>query len=100
MNKACTITQYVYIMHYSLLRKKVRRSLEHEFLLLEWMGNLRKVTRYFPDDLKDHIITSAGPIIVFRTDNLVLDFKHLFIREIQPPFLSRENFANAFSLIN
>ncbi|MGH9986848.1 MAG: hypothetical protein ACRD8W_23125 [Nitrososphaeraceae archaeon] len=34
------------------------------------------------DKFKDHILASAGPLIIFRTDNLVLDFKHLSIREI------------------
>lgn len=34
---------------------------------------------------KDYIVTNSGPIATFRADNMVLDFKDLTIREIQPP---------------
>ena len=34
---------------------------------------------------KDYIVTNPGPIATFRTDNMILDFKDLSIREIQPP---------------
>jgi hypothetical protein len=34
---------------------------------------------------KDYIVTNSGPIATFRADNMVLDFKDLSIREIQPP---------------
>ncbi|MDP9289362.1 MAG: hypothetical protein M3P08_14365 [Thermoproteota archaeon] len=34
---------------------------------------------------KDYIVTNAGPIATFRSDNLIWDFKDLSIREIQPP---------------
>ena len=34
---------------------------------------------------RDHILTDARPNVIFRTDNLVLDFKNLSVREIQPP---------------
>ncbi len=34
---------------------------------------------------KDHIILSPGPIVTFRADNVVLNFKDLSIREISPP---------------
>ena len=37
------------------------------------------------DKARDHILTDARPNIIFRTDNLVLDFKNLSVREIQPP---------------
>jgi hypothetical protein len=33
---------------------------------------------------KDYIITNGGPIVTFRSDNLVWDFKNLSIREIIP----------------
>jgi hypothetical protein len=33
---------------------------------------------------KDYIVTNPGPIATFRADNMVLDFRDLSIREIQP----------------
>lgn len=33
---------------------------------------------------RDHIIAEAGPFVIFRTDNLILDFKNLSVREIDP----------------
>jgi hypothetical protein len=33
---------------------------------------------------KDYIVTNPGPIATFRTDNMVLDFRDLSIREIRP----------------
>ena len=35
--------------------------------------------------LKDFIITSGGPLVTFRSDNLVWDFKNLSVREIVVP---------------
>ena len=34
---------------------------------------------------KDYIITNGGPIVTFRSDNIIWDFKDLSVREIQPP---------------
>lgn len=34
---------------------------------------------------KNYIITNAGPIVTFRSDNIVWDFKNLSVREIQAP---------------
>jgi hypothetical protein len=34
---------------------------------------------------RDHIIVEAGPFVIFRTDNLILDFRNLSVREIDPP---------------
>ena len=34
---------------------------------------------------RDHVIIDGGPNVIFRTDNMVLDFKNLSVREIQPP---------------
>ena len=36
------------------------------------------------DKAKDYIVINSGPIATFRSDNIVLDFKDLSIREIQP----------------
>ena len=33
---------------------------------------------------KDYIVTNSGPIATFRADNMILDFRDLSIREIQP----------------
>ena len=33
---------------------------------------------------KDYVVTNAGPIATFRSDNLTWDFKNLSIREIDP----------------
>jgi hypothetical protein len=33
---------------------------------------------------KDYIVTNSGHIATFRADNMVLDFKDLSIREIEP----------------
>lgn len=43
-------------------------------------------TEFFSADCnrdKDYIITKSGPIVTFRSDNLIWDFKKLSIREIQ-----------------
>jgi hypothetical protein len=34
---------------------------------------------------KDHMVLNSGPIVTFRADNVVLNFKDLSIREIEPP---------------
>ena len=34
---------------------------------------------------KDYIITNGGPIVTFRSDNTIWDFKNLSVREISPP---------------
>jgi hypothetical protein len=34
---------------------------------------------------KDYIITNSGPIVTFRSDNVIWDFAALNVREIQPP---------------
>ena len=34
---------------------------------------------------KDYIITNGGPIVTFRSDNIVWKFRDLSVREIQPP---------------
>ena len=34
---------------------------------------------------KDYIMTNAGPNVMFKSDNLILDFKNLSTREIQSP---------------
>ena len=36
---------------------------------------------------KDYIITNSGPIVTFRSDNMIWDFIDLSVREIQPPSL-------------
>jgi hypothetical protein len=36
---------------------------------------------------KDYIITDSGPMMIFRADNMILDFKNLSVREIEPPSL-------------
>jgi hypothetical protein len=33
---------------------------------------------------KDYIITNSAPRVVFRADNMILDFKNLSVREIEP----------------
>ena len=33
---------------------------------------------------KDYIITNGGPVVTFRSDNIVWEFRDLSIREIQP----------------
>ena len=33
---------------------------------------------------KDYIVTNAGTIVTFRSDNLIWDFKNLSVREIIP----------------
>ena len=34
---------------------------------------------------KDYVITNGGPIVTFRSDNTIWDFKNLSVREISPP---------------
>jgi hypothetical protein len=38
---------------------------------------------------KDYIITNSGPIVTFRSDNMVWDFSDLSVREIQPTLLAK-----------
>ena len=33
---------------------------------------------------KDYIITNSGPIVTFRSDNVIWDFKNFSVREIIP----------------
>jgi hypothetical protein len=40
---------------------------------------------------RDYVIIDGGPNVIFRTDNILLDFKNLSVREIQPPPQSFEN---------
>jgi hypothetical protein len=37
------------------------------------------------DRAKDYIITNGGPIVTFRSDNIIWNFKNLSVREIEPP---------------
>src|SRR6266516_3113840 len=37
---------------------------------------------------KDYIMTNSGPEVFFRSDNMILDFKNLSVREIQAPTAS------------
>ena len=34
---------------------------------------------------RETILSSSGPFVIFRTDNLILDFKNLSVREINAP---------------
>jgi len=34
---------------------------------------------------KDYVVINSGPIVAFRSDNLIWDFKNLSVREILPP---------------
>jgi hypothetical protein len=34
---------------------------------------------------KDYVITNSGPLVTFRSDNMVWDFADLSVREIKPP---------------
>lgn len=34
---------------------------------------------------RDHVLTEAGPVVSFRSDDIVWDFKDLSVREIGPP---------------
>jgi hypothetical protein len=34
---------------------------------------------------RDHVLIEGGPFVIFRTDNLILDFRNLSVREINPP---------------
>jgi len=33
---------------------------------------------------KDYIVTNSGPDVLFSSDNIILDFKNLSVREILP----------------
>jgi hypothetical protein len=43
---------------------------------------------------KNYIINNGGPIVTFRSDNIVWDFKDLSVREIQAP---RPNDSSSYS---
>jgi hypothetical protein len=34
---------------------------------------------------RDRVLTEAGPVVAFRSDDIVWDFKDLSVREIEPP---------------
>ncbi|MGB7884788.1 MAG: hypothetical protein WBL44_18885, partial [Nitrososphaeraceae archaeon] len=48
------------------------------------------------DRPKDYVVTNSGPIATFRADYMILDFRDLSIREIQPP--SNLSLTNAYKL--
>ena len=49
---------------------------------------------------RDYVIIDGGPNIIFRTDNTLLDFKNLSVREIHPPpqLFANANLNNVFKL--
>jgi hypothetical protein len=49
---------------------------------------------------RDFVIIDGGPNAIFRTDNMVLDFKNLSVREIQPPpqLLANANLSSVLKL--
>ena len=49
---------------------------------------------------RDYIIIDGGPNVIFRTDNTLLDFKNLSVREIQPPppLFANANLNSVFKL--
>jgi hypothetical protein len=50
---------------------------------------------------RDHVIIDGGPNVIFRTDNTLLDFKNLSVREIQPSspqLFANTNLSNVFKL--
>ncbi len=36
------------------------------------------------DKARDHVLTESGPVVAFRSDKIVWDFKNLSVREIEP----------------
>jgi hypothetical protein len=34
---------------------------------------------------KDYVMTNSGPLVTFRSDNMIWDFADLSVREVQPP---------------
>jgi hypothetical protein len=49
---------------------------------------------------KDYVITNGGPIITFRSDNIVWDFKNLSVREIQSPPQTDSSWYLVYNIIN
>jgi hypothetical protein len=49
---------------------------------------------------RDYVIVDGGPNVIFRTDNTILDFKNLSVREIQSPpqLFTNANINSVFKL--
>jgi hypothetical protein len=50
-----------------------------------WYADSDKFGKEDCDRERDHVITEAGPVMAFRSDKIVWDFKNLSVREIEPP---------------
>ena len=60
-------------------------------------------TEFFSADCgraRDYVIIDGRPDVIFRTDNTLLDFKNLSVREIQPPpqLFANANLSSVFKL--
>ncbi|MGC2427265.1 MAG: hypothetical protein WA421_09530 [Nitrososphaeraceae archaeon] len=54
-----------------------------------WFAKSSDIEFYSADcgRAKDYVITNSGPLVTFRSDNMMWDFSDLSVREIQPPML-------------
>lgn len=54
-----------------------------------WFAKSSDIEFYIADcgRAKDYVITNSGPLVTFRSDNMMWDFSDLSVREIQPPML-------------
>lgn len=50
-----------------------------------WYADRKKFGGEDCDRARDHVLTEAGPVVAFRSDDIVWDFKDLSVREIEPP---------------
>ena len=52
-----------------------------------WFASTSDLVFYsaYCDRPKDYVITKSGPLVTFRSDGMVWNFRNLSVREIQPP---------------
>jgi hypothetical protein len=50
-----------------------------------WYADAKKFGKADCDRARDQVLTEAGQVVAFRSDDIVWDFKNLSVREIEPP---------------
>lgn len=50
-----------------------------------WYADRKKFDDEDCSSERDHVLTEAGPVVAFRSDDIVWDFKDLSVREIEHP---------------
>jgi hypothetical protein len=62
-------------------RKKVNEPVDDG----GWYADSKKFGKVDCDRARDQVLTEAGQVVAFRSDDIVWDFKDLSVKEIEPP---------------